>query len=233
MSHRRPAFFALILSLCFALACESNPGMVHRAGRAAGEAEIDEALSRAAIGALGEREGAVIVLDPQTGRVRALVNPRLAFEQAFPPGSTVKPFTALAALRAGLLDADSRTLCRKHYTSGPFTIACSHPKSDASFNLVQALAYSCNYYFATMSERLNESAWNATLTSFGFGEPTGINSPGESAGKLERGGEWGPQVSLGEGDHLLVTPIQLLTAYSALVNGGRLLRPQLGAAGAV
>jgi len=66
---------------------------------------LDTALENAAVKAMGDREGAIIVMDPQTGRLRAMVNPRLAFEQAFPPGSAIKPFTALAAMRAGLIDA--------------------------------------------------------------------------------------------------------------------------------
>src|SRR5947207_9287648 len=59
----------------------------------------DKALARAATEALGDLEGAVLVMDPRTGRLRAVVNPRLAFEQAFPPGSTIKSFTALTAMR--------------------------------------------------------------------------------------------------------------------------------------
>src|SRR4051812_7035981 len=75
--------------------------------------EMDAALQRAAKLALGEREGTVIVLDAQTGRVRAIVNPRMAAEEAFAPGSTIKPFAALAALRAGLINKNSRLLCRE------------------------------------------------------------------------------------------------------------------------
>src|ERR1041384_8657035 len=59
------------------------------------DATLDAILQSAANEALGTREGALIVLDPQTGRVRAVVNPRLAGEQAFPPGSAIKPFTLL------------------------------------------------------------------------------------------------------------------------------------------
>ena len=74
------------------------------------ENEIDQALQQAATEALGRREGAIIVMDPQTGRVRAVVNPQVAFSEAVMPGSTMKPFTALAALRAGLINQDSRTV---------------------------------------------------------------------------------------------------------------------------
>src|SRR6185503_5029642 len=103
--------------------------------------EVDRALSRAATEALGDREGAVLVMDPQTGRLRAVVNPRLAFEQSFPPGSTIKSFTALTAMRGGLIDNESRNQCRGRFTSESIDVVCSHPKSKSPFSLSQALAY--------------------------------------------------------------------------------------------
>src|SRR5215475_12924061 len=181
-------------------------------------------MQRIAEESLGEREGAVIVIDPQNGRLRAVVNPRLAFEQTFPPGSAIKPFTALAALRAGLIDREYRHRCRTRYARDDFEIVCSHPVSNSPFSLTQALAYSCNDFFARLSERLSEGAFNSTLGAFGFGEKTGVNA-NESSGELPRG-EWGARDALGESDHLLVTPVQLITAYSAMVNGGHLYRPQ-------
>src|SRR5262245_10215052 len=188
------------------------------------ESELDAALQKVAEESLGEREGAVIVIDPQSGRLRAVVNPRLAFEQTFPPGSAIKPFTALAALRAGLIDLEFAHRCRKRYARGDFEIVCSHPASNFPFGLSQALAYSCNDFFARLSERLSEGSFNSTLVAFGFGEKTGVNA-NESSGELPRG-EWGTRDALGESDHLLVTPVQLITAYAALVNGGHLYRPQ-------
>src|SRR5437660_1242411 len=76
------------------------------------EAEVDEELQRAAQSALGGREGTILVLDAQTGRARAVANARVAFEEATPPGSSIKPFTMLTALRAGTLDEDTRVFCR-------------------------------------------------------------------------------------------------------------------------
>ncbi|HQR34162.1 MAG TPA: SpoIID/LytB domain-containing protein [Blastocatellia bacterium] len=187
------------------------------------EAELDKLLQKVSAEALGDREGAVIVIDPQTGRLRAVVNPRLAFEQAFPPGSAIKPFTALAALRAGLLDLQTRRQCQTKYSRDDFEIVCSHPRSNSPFNLAQALAYSCNDYFAHVGERLSEGTFNATLGGFGFGQKTGI-AASEATGSLPRG-EWRVQTALGDDDKFLVTPIQLMAAYVALVNGGHLYRP--------
>jgi SpoIID/LytB domain protein len=188
------------------------------------ESELDAALQKIAEESLGGREGAVIVIDPQNGRLRAVVNPRLAFEQTFPPGSAIKPFTALAALRAGLIDREFRHRCQKRYVRDDFEIVCSHPVSNSPFSLSQALAYSCNDFFAHVGERLSEGAFNSTLGAFGFGEKTGVNA-NESSGELPRG-DWSVREALGESDHLLVTPVQLITAYAALANGGHLYRPQ-------
>jgi stage II sporulation protein D len=187
--------------------------------------EVDRALQQAATEALGDREGAVLVMDPLTGRLRAVVNPRLAFEQSFPPGSSIKTFTALTALRLGLIDSELRMLCPGRYARNGVNIVCSHPKSKTPFNLAQALAYSCNFYFASVAERLSASAFTSALAQFGFGARTGVNSGGESEGSI-RAGEWRIQDALGEGEGLLATPIQMLAAYSALFNGGHLYRPR-------
>ena len=191
-------------------------------------AEEDKRLQDAAESALGERDGSIVVIDLQTGRIRAVVNPQLAFQEAFPPGSTIKPFTALAALRAGLIDENSRTLCREHYRHEGVNAVCSHKRNLQPLNPTEAIAYSCNYYFATLGERLQEADLTQTLSEFGFGRPTGINRAEETAGVLLRTG-WGPENAIGEGRTLQVTPVQLLTAYAALANGGNLLQPSIAA----
>lgn len=187
--------------------------------------QIDAMLEQVAVTSLGDREGAVIVMDPATGRIRTVVNPVLAFEQAYPPGSAIKPFTALAALKSGLINEESTWLCRGRYNQGGFEIMCSHPKSEMPFHLPEALAHSCNYWFAIMASRLSEGVFNSTLASFGFGLRTGVNTSNESTGRLP-GGDLRVENALGEGEKLLVTPVQLITAYSALVNGGCLVRPR-------
>src|SRR6202521_5500822 len=136
----------------------------------AAEDNLDQRLAHAATAALGERRGTVIVMDPQTGRVRAIVNSEIAFEENLPPGSTIKPFTALAALRSGLIDEDSHTLCREKYSHEGFQTMCSHPRGLPPLNPTEAIAYSCNYYFGKVGERLNEASFVSTLSEFGFGK---------------------------------------------------------------
>src|ERR1043165_2264777 len=128
----------------------------------ANEAEIDSTLQQAAEGALGDREGSIIVIDAQTGRVRAAVNPEDAYAQAMMPGSSIKPFTMLAALRAGLIDENSRTTCPGRFTGLSFSLACVHADHLPPFTPSQAIAYSCNYYFATVGQRLGRDRLVAT-----------------------------------------------------------------------
>jgi stage II sporulation protein D len=189
------------------------------------EEEVDESLQRAASSALGGREGTVLVLDAQTGRVRASANARAAFEEATPPGSSIKPFTMLAALRAGTLEEDSRAFCRGRYEREGFRVTCSHPRYKSAFGPVQALANSCNYFFAHAAEALDGELFARTLREFGFGAQTRGGGDSESAGQLPREKSGVPEM-LGDSEQLRVTPAQLLTAYAALFNGGRLLVPQ-------
>ena len=190
------------------------------------EAEQDARLQAAANAALGQREGAIVVVDPQTGHVRAVVNPEVAFGSAFPPGSTIKPFTALAALRAGIIDANTGMSCRGKYKREDVVDSCSHPPKLPPLVPAEALAYSCNYYFATVGERLQDEQVSPMLTDFGFGKITGIDAKGESPGALARG-QWQPESAIGEGVYLQVTPVQLAMAYAALFNGGKLFKPAI------
>ena len=193
-----------------------------------GNSQLDQRLQDAATLALGDRRGAIIVMDPQTGRIRAVVNPELAFQESFPPGSTIKPFTTLAALRAGLIDDEARTLCHEKYFHGEFHTTCSHPLDLPPLNPTEAIAYSCNYFFGKLGERLPEPTFKATLNDFGLNRKTGVNVANEAAGRMQRT-VWRPQSAMGEGEYLQITPLQLIDAYAALVNGGRVFAPLLSA----
>jgi stage II sporulation protein D len=206
------------------------------------EAEVDASLQNAAASALVNRDGTIIVMDAQTGRVRAIVNPKLAYAQALMPGSALKPFTALAALRAKLIDESSRTACPGRFTGLNFSLPCVHANHLPPFSPSQAIAYSCNYYFAAAGQRLGRDRLVATLREFDFGQTTGISD--EELSGVVRPCEIGnarvrtvadesdclERSAVGESNHIQVTPIQLLTAYAALLNGGHLFKPQMTAA---
>jgi stage II sporulation protein D len=232
-------------------ASKFNPAALDfRAADTAGnDAAIDAVLQQAATAALANRDGAIIVMDAHTGRVRAIVNPDAAYTEALMPGSAIKPFTALAALRAGLIDENSRTVCPGRFTGLSFSLPCVHADHLPPFNPAQAIAYSCNYYFATLGERLGRDKLISTLHEFGFGQRSGISDreaagilrpcetgnsarlmPGVEANHVSAQADCSAREAVGESDNLQVTPLQLLAAYTALVNGGHLYEPKLAGA---
>ncbi len=217
--------FAIGVAVCLTIAISSNLRNAPAKPTHPPEPAKDETADLQAVAetALAGREGAVVVIDPQTGRIRAVVNQDLAFKSVFPPGSAIKPFTALAALRAGLLTENTRIRCPGKYKREDVVDACVHPPKLPAFNTAEAVAYSCNYFFATTGEHLDEEKFANMLGDFGFGKSTGIDSQ-EAGGVLARG-RWQPQSALGEGPFLQVTPVQMATAYAALFNGGALLKP--------
>ena len=227
----------------------SWPAFIWKDSSSANEDDIDSALQKAAEDALGERTGSIIIMDAQTGRVRAAVNPEAAYAQAMMPGSAIKPFTTLAALRSGLIDEDSRTVCPGRFTGLSFSLPCTHADHLPPFTPAQAIAYSCNYYFATLGQRLGRDNLTETLRQFGFGQPSGM-ADGEATGtvrpcatgdasrirdaqtdRASQQADCAAREAIGESDHIQATPIQLLTAYAALLNGGHLFRPQTASAG--
>jgi SpoIID/LytB domain protein len=217
-----PAF----LTLSYFPSARSTSAPPYTAKGSQSETRPENRMQTVAASALGTREGAIVVIDPQTGRVRAVVNPTLAFGSAFPPGSTIKPFTALAALQGRTITHDTRMRCRGKYKREDLVDACSHPAHLAPLNPAEALAYSCNYYFARVGERLDEENFARILGEFGFGETSGVDAEAESAGVLAHG-RWQPQSAVGEGAFLQLTPIQMAIAYAALFNGGRIFKPAI------
>ena len=213
----------ILLALLF-VACQKTPHSLQSTNPVKPLEFDDAAIQRAAATALGQREGTMIVMEPRTGRIIATINPRLAFEQTFPPGSAIKPFTALTALRAGIIDQETRLQCKTTYRHDNFQVSCSHKKINNSFKLHHALAYSCNYFFSNLAERMNGESFFATLAAFGLGNKTGVNA-NESTGQLKQS-DWQISTAIGNDENILVTPLQLLTAYVALLNGGQLLRPR-------
>ncbi|MGA1369879.1 MAG: penicillin-binding transpeptidase domain-containing protein, partial [Blastocatellia bacterium] len=167
--------------------------------------------------------GTILVMDPHTGQLLAVVNPRLATRQAFPPGSTIKPFLALAALESGRIQPTETWRCQGGERRESRNLLCSHRPFASPLTLTQALAHSCNDYFLALGERLGEGATLGYLRGWGFGEPTGWGA-GESAGRLPQTG-WSREGALGTEAELLVTPLQLLRAYQGIVNEGQLCRP--------
>jgi penicillin-binding protein 2 len=167
----------------------------------------DLVVRRAAVEALGPYNGSVVVADPQTGRVLAMVNQRLALTSGFQPCSTIKLPVAMAALIEGIIDRDTmvRIYGRKR------------------LNLTEALAHSDNTFFATLGVKLGFERISHYARLFGLGEKAGLNIDGEQAGVFPpspKGLGVGIMSSFGEG--IALTPLQLAAMLSTFANGGTL-----------
>jgi beta-lactamase class D len=168
----------------------------------------DLVVRKAAVDALGPLNGAVVVDDPTTGRILSIVNQPLAFGGGFQPCSTVKVSVALAALREGLVERTS-----------PIRLY-----SRRSPDLTDALAYSNNYYFASLGVKLGYDRMSYYAHLFGYGEKAGLNIEGEHAGTFPpappKNGGMGMLTSFGE--EISQTPLELAGLMSAMSNGGTL-----------
>jgi penicillin-binding protein 2 len=230
---------------------------------------IDIRLQQAAVEAFGDRRGALVALDPNDGSVLAFVSkpgydPALfslgitkdnwnalqsspdrplmnrAIAGMYPPGSTIKPFYALAGLESG-----ARTPSWTMSDPGYFTIAgAKHRFRDwkkSGHGVVdthKAIVESCDTYFYKLANDVGIEVLHDYASRFGFGVPTGLDTMGEYAGlapnpewKRKRFGQkWflGDTISVGIGQgYNLATPTQLAVATAGLANGANLFVPRL------
>ncbi len=230
---------------------------------------LDVKLQEIAEQAFGNFRGSLVALDPKTGGVLALVSrpgfdPNLfvdgidadtwkelngspeypmvnrALRGIYPPGSTIKPFMALAGLELGL-----RTPTDTIIDPGFYTLpGSSHRYRDwkkgghGVVDMHKAIVQSCDTYFYRLAVDMGVDRMHDFLSRFGFGKPSGIDLQGESSGLLPSR-EWKAQRSkqpwflgetviagIGQGYHLM-TPLQLATATAMLANGGRRIEPKL------
>ncbi|MBI3463327.1 MAG: penicillin-binding protein 2 [Planctomycetes bacterium] len=187
-----------------------------------------------------------IVMDPRTGEILALAN-RPAFDpddvsaasadawvnraisDSYEPGSTFKPFIMAAALDWQVIKPDEKIHCHNGaYRMGPRLLHSHHPNGELT--VPEIIIRSDNIGMAIIGERLTNDGLFHAVQSFGFGRATGIELPGESPGLVRPLRDWRPYYSAGSvpmGQELAVTPIQLITAFCALANGGELLRPRV------
>lgn len=160
-----------------------------------------------------------------------------AIMSCYPAGSTFKPFVAIAALDAGFVTVDSRfTLCTGRFRLGNRIFRCW--KKHGSLNLHEAIVKSCDIYFYQLGRLTGIDTLYSRARQFGFGRETGIDLPHEKPGCLpdrallvkNYGENWTAghifNLSIGQGD-LLITPLQLACAFSAIANRGILPKPFL------
>lgn len=237
---------------------------------------IDLELQKLATELLAGRRGAVVAMDPSSGEVLTLVSapsfdPNLfavgmstsqfaalqedmdqplfnrAVRGTYPPGSTIKPMLALAALETGATNLERKTVCHGFFILPNTTHRYRDwkPQGHGEVNIHDALEQSCDVYFYEISNDIGIDRMHDYLDSFGLGSETGIDVSGERPG-LVPNQEWkrkafsnrsdqrwyqGETViaSIGQG-YMLATPLQLATATAALATRGIRYQPRIVAA---
>jgi penicillin-binding protein 2 len=216
-----------------------------------------------AIVALDVRTGAVLaaasaprfdlrlLVEPEPAEWRQILDdPRKplfhrAAEMALPPGSVFKVLSAIAFLESGRIDPGREFHCQG-YLDDPDHLRCliyrNYGASHGDITLVDALARSCNVYFFAAARRIGAAPLCDWAARFGFGQPTGIDLPGERGGHLPRLGSPAVpsrgarartaasgdalQLAIGQAK-LTATPLQVARLMAAVANGGKLVTPRL------
>lgn len=213
-----------------------------------------------------QRGGAAVALDPDTGEVLVMASyPTYNLENynkdydkissdsrfpelnratlgLYPPGSTFKVLTAIAALEEGIIDANTTYTCEGKFEYGGVTFPCNNHDQPMTLDVTQAIKYSCNVFFYNVGQQLTGAHLENWCDKFGLGNVTGVEIAeyaGQAAGPTERAAnrkkdpllrEWqgGDDVNaaIGQSDNLF-TPLQLANYMAAVVNGGTLYQPTL------
>src|SRR5919198_1895829 len=232
---------------------------------------LDMKLQQVAENAFGERRGALVALEPGTGAVLALVSkpgfdPNLfvdgidpqswaelnnspdrplnnrAIAGVYPPGSTFKPFMALAALELGKRTPRSTINDPGYFVFGERRFRDSKPGGHGVVDLYKSIVESSDTYYYQLANDMGIDAIAGFMKNFGFGARTGVDLQGEAPGVLPSP-EWkmkrfrrpeqqrwyaGETISIGIGQgYNAYTPMQLANALATLVNGGEMYRPHL------
>lgn len=204
----------------------------------------EEALS-AALKKWGSSEGSVVMMDPYTGEIFALVNRptydpnragdfrssarrNRAVTDTFEPGSTFKLVAAAAVLEEGAAGPETKFDCRRGYLEvGGARI--KDTRKGGICTLKEIIQKSSNVGAVLLGMKVGKEALYEYARAFGFGQKTGVDLPGEVQGRLRPPGQWS-EMSIGSvsiGYEVAVTALQVLRAYAAVANGGYLVTPHV------
>ena len=220
---------------------------INRDLQAAVEQILDQELVK-----YGAPNGTIVVMDPRDGSILALASsPRMnpnefwnygsiyknasEFDRAvgmpYEPGSVIKIVTMAAALDSGNVVASTPFLDTGAIMVGGATIHNWDDQAWGQQDMIGCLQHSLNVCLAWVAEKMGAQTFYRYMAQFGFGHTTGVDLAGEAAGrlKLPGDGDWYP-VDLATnafGQGISVTPLQMLTAASAVANGGRMVTPHV------
>lgn len=202
------------------------------------EEELDAVIRR-----YRPKGATVIMMDPHTGRILALANrpnfnpnkqdgvdelARLnrAVSAQCEPGSTFKIVTIAASLNEGSRSLTSMIDCENGYWA-PWKLRDHHPY--ATLSVKDVLVRSSNIGVAKLATSLGRERFAGYIHNFGFGYRTGITLPGEINGTIHPVSQWHDMsiTRVPMGHEVAATPLQIVTAISAIANGGRLMTPQI------
>ncbi len=190
--------------------------------------------------------GSVVIMDVATGEVMAMANlptynpnaiggatpdtrRNRAVTDLVEPGSTMKPLTIASALQAHAVTPDTTIDTNPGYlTLGRYTIR-DVPRNNGVLNVTGVITRSSNIGAAKIAARLPDQTFYDSVRAFGYGSAPQSGFPGESAGVVPAPGSPGwygtTKTTMSYGYGLSVTPLQIAQAYSALANGGRVIKP--------
>ncbi len=192
------------------------------------------------------KSAAAIVMDPKTGEILALTSRptfdpnnyndspasnrrNFAINDSYEPGSTMKITTAAMALEENLVNRDTQFYCPGYVKVGKETIGCPNHRAHGSQTFAQIVENSCNVGFVKVGLDLGADKYFKYLHGFGFGQPTGIDLPGEAKGILVQPANAKPidLATMAMGQANAVTALQLTNAVAAVANDGKLMKPHL------
>ena len=152
-----------------------------------------------------------------------------AVSATYEPGSVFKVVTAAIALEENLINKNSSFYCNGNATVAGQHYSCHNKTGHGSQYLLQAISNSCNPAFITIGQFIGVETFSKYFKAFGLTEKTGIDLPGEATSTYHKEEKMGPVelASSSFGQTFNVTPMQLIAAVSAAVNGGYLVQPHL------
>lgn len=151
-----------------------------------------------------------------------------AINDTYEPGSTFKIVTSSAGLETGAVTPSDTFVCNGYYIAGDRMIKCwRYPRTHGSETFVQGVQNSCNPVFMAVAQRMGAETFYDYMVKFGFTQKTGVDLNGEAVGIIHKKENIGPVelATMSFGQSFQITPLQLLRAASAIVNGGYLITP--------